>query len=281
MTYTFYIIHLGGDHMLLGMPFLAATNPNINWTKGMFRGKVITSSIDTYKWTPNQDSEVYKPFKSIPYYWHFKHLEPEALFMLNITPEDYKSYFDPSMSMFLWCITKSTELAAQQADKSKCPWQMLIPSEYYKYGKNFSKIKLQRFPKSRQWNHAIDLVQDAPKTLDCKTYPLVEGQQRNLDKFLNKHLEKGYICISTSPYASPFFFIKKKNGEPWPVQDYRKLNEYILRVWVSSSLLLTNSFAAYYTYNCASVSTLLRCRADSFCLHVPILYDDSYFNCFT
>jgi len=68
MTYTFYIIHLGGDHMLLGMPFLAATNPNINWTKGMFRGKVIASSIDTYKWTPNQDSEVYKPFKSIPYY---------------------------------------------------------------------------------------------------------------------------------------------------------------------------------------------------------------------
>jgi len=72
-------------------------------------------------------------------------------------------------------------------------------------------------------------MQDAPKTLDCKTYPLAEGQQRKLDKFLNKHLEKGYICISNSPYASPFFFIKKKNGEPQPVQDYRKLNEYTIQ----------------------------------------------------
>jgi len=56
---------------------------------------------------------------------------------------------------------------------------------------------------------------------------------------------------------------------------------YILRMWVSSISLLTNSFAAYYTYDCASVSTLLRCCADSFCLRVPILYDDSYFNRFT
>jgi hypothetical protein len=30
--HTFYIIDLGEDHMLLGMPFLAATNPEIDWT---------------------------------------------------------------------------------------------------------------------------------------------------------------------------------------------------------------------------------------------------------
>jgi hypothetical protein len=29
-----YIIDLGKDHMLLGMPFLAATNPEIDWTQG-------------------------------------------------------------------------------------------------------------------------------------------------------------------------------------------------------------------------------------------------------
>jgi len=46
--------------MLLGMPFLAATNPNINWTNGMFKGKVITSSMDAHKWIPNQDSKVAK-----------------------------------------------------------------------------------------------------------------------------------------------------------------------------------------------------------------------------
>jgi len=75
--------------MLLGMPFLAATNPNIDWTKGMFIGKVNASSADTHKWTSNQDSKVCKPFKSIPYYQHYKCLEPEgAIQMLNITLED-------------------------------------------------------------------------------------------------------------------------------------------------------------------------------------------------
>jgi len=86
--------------------------------------------------------------------------------------------------------------------------------KYHQFGKVFSKEESHRFPKSRQWDHAIDLVQDTPKTLDCKTYPLAEGQQRNLDKFLDEHLEKGYIHISNLLYASPFFFIKKKNGEP-------------------------------------------------------------------
>jgi hypothetical protein len=34
-----------------------------------------------------------------------------------------------------------------------------------------------------------------------------------LKDFLKKQLEKGYIQPSKSPYAAPFFFIKKKSGE--------------------------------------------------------------------
>ena len=42
-------------------------------------------------------------------------------------------------------------------------------------------------------------------------------------------MEKGYISKSKSPYASPFFFIKKKDGKLCPVQDYRKFNEYTVK----------------------------------------------------
>ena len=42
-------------------------------------------------------------------------------------------------------------------------------------------------------------------------------------------LEKGYISKSKSPFASPFFFIKKKDGKLCPVQDYWKLNEYTIK----------------------------------------------------
>ncbi len=56
---------------------------------------------------------------------------------------------------------------------------------------------------------------------------MMEGDA--LTKFLNEQLEKGYIRPSKSPYASPFFFIKKKDGKLWPVQDYRKLNALTIK----------------------------------------------------
>ena len=48
-------------------------------------------------------------------------------------------------------------------------------------------------------------------------------------KWLDEELKKGYIEKTKSPYASPFFFIKKKDGKLRPVQDYRKLNEHTIR----------------------------------------------------
>jgi hypothetical protein len=52
-NHNFFIIDLGTDHMLLGMPFFAATNPSIDWTAGTFNGKVIASTPDSHQWTPN------------------------------------------------------------------------------------------------------------------------------------------------------------------------------------------------------------------------------------
>ena len=164
--------------------------------------------------------------------------------MLNITPDDYTLQMDPSTSTFirrivkasprqepmhLRCVTKATTLAAKNADKTERPLQEIVPLEYHKYGKVFSKEEAQRFPHRRPWDHAIDLLPDAPKILDCKMYPLAEGEQEELDKFLYQQEKKGYICVSNSPYASPFFFIKKKDGKLRPVQDYRKLNEITIR----------------------------------------------------
>ena len=95
---------------------------------------------------------------------------------------------------------------------------------YHQFGRVFSDKESTRFPEPRPWDHTIDLLPDAPTTLDCKIYSLPEGQQDALDKFLEEHLSKGYIRQSKSPYSSPFFFIKKKDGKLRPVQDYCALN---------------------------------------------------------
>ena len=104
-----------------------------------------------------------------------------------------------------------------------------LPKEYQRYQKVFSKQKAQWFPKKRSWDHGIDLKPNAPSSLPGKVYFLTQLEQIALKEFLKKQLEKGYIQPSKSPYATPFFFIKKKSRELRPVQDYRKVNEWTVK----------------------------------------------------
>jgi len=104
-----------------------------------------------------------------------------------------------------------------------------LPKEYQRHQKVFSEQKAQRFPKKRSWDHTINLKPNAPSSLPGKVYFLMQPEQAALKEFLKKQLEKGYIRPSKSPYAAPFFFIKKKSGELRPVQDYRKVNEWTVK----------------------------------------------------
>jgi hypothetical protein len=65
----------------------------------------------------------------------------------------------------------------------------------------------------KPWDHAIELKEGAPKALDCKIYPITPTEDEALQKFLRDMQEKGYIRPLKSPYASPFFFVQKKDGK--------------------------------------------------------------------
>ena len=69
-----------------------------------------------------------------------------------------------------------------------------------------------------------------------KIYTLTKPEQGALEDFIQEHLKKGYIKPSKSPYAAPFF-IKKKDGKLWPVQDYRKLNQWTICNWYPLPLI--------------------------------------------
>ena len=58
---------------------------------------------------------------------------------------------------------------------------------------------------------------------------MTPAEDKALRTFLKEWTDKGYIRESKSPYASTFFFIKKKDGKLRPIQDYRKLNEQTIR----------------------------------------------------
>lgn len=87
----------------------------------------------------------------------------------------------------------------------------------------FSATEYDQLPASRPWDHAIDLTEGF-KPKDCKIYPLSPAEQQALRLFLDENLANGRIRESQSSMASPFFFIKKKDGTLRPIQDYQLLN---------------------------------------------------------
>ena len=95
-----------------------------------------------------------------------------------------------------------------------------IPEEYREFAKVFSEEESQQFPPSQTCNHTITLKPGAPDSINCKVYPMTREEDAALDTWIDEQLEKGYISPSMSPYASSFFFIKKKDGKLRPVQDY-------------------------------------------------------------
>ena len=60
-------------------------------------------------------------------------------------------------------------------------------------------------------------------------YNLTPEEQSELDKWIKENLEKGYIWPSQSPMASPFFYVKKKDGQLRPCQKYRYLNDWTIK----------------------------------------------------
>src|SRR5258708_23651939 len=124
---------------------------------------------------------------------------------------------------------KRQTMASKLAQQYHTPTNVDLPHQYRIHAQVFSEEKAQRFPEPRPWDHAVELKKDAPATLPGKIYALSQPEQKAIQAFIEEHLKKGYIRPSKSPYAAPFFFIKKKDGKLRPVQDYRRLNEWTIR----------------------------------------------------
>ena len=180
----FFVTNQGVNNMILGYPFLAITNPELDWKKGAMKGTVAASMHDAHKW--------------------------KVLSQIQKT-------------------TTSTQLAIKEAEKKpQQTWDQIVPKQYNCFKKVFSEEESKQLPKSKPWDNAIDLKLDAPASFDCKIYPLSPKEQEALEEFLKEHQEKKYIEPSKSPYTSPFFFVKKKDGKLQLIQDYGQLNKWII-----------------------------------------------------
>ena len=240
----FMVAGLGKQKVILGFPWFKENNPEIEWTTGHINWRKEKSPKPTIEEIPDEDrdkNQTSQPIimenpefpisdpqeekgKWIKMAKTLKHDLP--IFSLDLYEDDGEEVEE------VWIYAKgtlATELAIQEnSKKDELTTEQMVPTEYHEYLDIFSEEKANRFPDSRPWDHKIEMKEGfEPKSF--KNYNLTPEEQIELDKFLKENLDKGYIRTSQSPMASPFFFVKKKDGKLRPCQDYRYLNEWTIK----------------------------------------------------
>jgi len=192
-TIQFLVTNIGHENIILGYPWMAAFEPKFTWKHGIIHEKelpVILRSVN--------------PF-----------IPGKGPITAQIREGDCRVQ-----------ATTSTELAIKAQQYTK---KVEVLDDYRQFASIFSEEDSKRYPPKRAWDHAIEFKKDAPEAIDCKVYPMNRIEDEAVKKFLHDELEKGYIRESKSPFASSFFFVRKKDGKLRPVQDYRKINAVTIR----------------------------------------------------
>ena len=169
---------LGKNLFILAFSWLKCHNPDIDWTKG------------TVKMT------------RCPRHCHM--LQLKLAFLASLKKEEYDIQYQVHKTI---CVLE----AQQEKPKEKTP-EELVPKEYHKFLKVFSKKESECMPLRKPWDHTIDL-KDTFKPKKGHIIPLSPAEQEEVMAFLDDQLRKGYICPSKSSQTSPVFFVPKKDGK--------------------------------------------------------------------
>lgn len=216
------VTNLGNSKVFLGHDWLQLHNPNVDWREGTITLDRCPEECNYYVRVLEPEAEEEDDVIDEEAKW----VEGDRVFAI-----DYVGYFESrGISLDLRAATTvATDLAHEQyASKSKKTFEEIVPSHYHDFKDVFAKESFDELPEQRPWDHAIELTPGS-KPLDCKIYPLSPEEQRELDEFLQENLKSKRIRPSKSPMASPFFFVKKKDGRLRPVQDYHKLNDMTVK----------------------------------------------------
>jgi Reverse transcriptase (RNA-dependent DNA polymerase) len=206
----FYITNLGDNRILLGYLWLEEFNPDIDWKVGAMKGPQIKLEVTSLAWQNWWQGQAAIKIAQMEPEW-------EAGDELIIC----KTHFAQD-----WAIA---ERAQKGKDKEVTVVDIGIPDEYKQHSKVFSEEGAKQFPPTQPEDHTIKLVPDVLGTINCKTYPLTHTEIQATKEFIKENIGLGYIEKTDSPWSSPWFFIKKKDGSLHPVQDYWEVNKWTVR----------------------------------------------------
>ena len=188
------VCELGKTDVILGILWLAAHNPEIDWEKGEVR------------------------MTRCP-----------PLCRKTVKIKGKKEIREDEKKIVKWAVDEKEDWGKEEemeADHRKV--EEMVPKKFYRWLKVFGKVESKRILVRKVWDHAIDLNNDF-KASKARVYPLSKNEKEEVQKFINEHLKKGYIRSLKSPQTSPVFFVGKKDGGKRMVMDYHRLNKQTVK----------------------------------------------------
>jgi len=167
------VIDLDGTDMFLGHDWLVKHNPEVNWKNG------------TIKFTrcPGNCTMKYKDIQ-------FKSRRTKTIETIDNKEQDNGKI-------------------RKELDKTN-PED--LPEYIRPFTHLFNKKKFEKLPERREWDHKINLTDEAPKELNAKAYAMTLKEEKALNQWLDEQLKAGLIVESKSRYAALCFYIPKKDG---------------------------------------------------------------------
>lgn len=164
------ITNLGTKDIILGMTYLRAHNPEIDWKNGTWSfTRCSTACGFNYIKNINPAEEEAEDLSiiredEIPLGNVLCQRSTEDLTNQFINWIDYESEDSQTMVETIWKIAKEKKAMAGQQTEN---WQELIPTQYHDYGTVFSKKSSERIPMRKPYDHAIELKEgtELPSTL--------------------------------------------------------------------------------------------------------------------
>src|SRR5688572_18185862 len=200
----FLVTDLGGEPVILGLPWLCKVDPSIDWEKGTLRivpspsRKVTIEEIPDHEIHATQQpflpadgpllerieehAPASSPTCSKPTHSSLSMDTPPEqppLCRINANRSLRRTWVRMGIiehtSEEVWCaagFTYSQQIAEKaHLSKPERTFEEMVPEPYREHATVFSESESHRLPDHKPWDHAIDLTPGAPATMCTKIYP--------------------------------------------------------------------------------------------------------------
>jgi len=150
------VCDLGKTEVILGMPWLQAHNPEIDWEKGEVKMTRCPPICGRYTGKKEMGPEIQRRRK------------------------EKKEVQEDEIERIRWAANEKEDWGREEEmelDHRKV--EVMVPQKFHKWLKVFGKVESERMPTRKIWDHAIDLKEEF-KASKAQVYPLSRNEREEV-----------------------------------------------------------------------------------------------------